>query len=77
MHKYLLTDGKVDIIACETECIKEIDIFKTLPGSKVRIYGPIEVRRGIWMLKRGNMELVWTNSDNKMVKKHTFHEANQ
>ena len=77
MYKYLLTDGRVEIIACELECIKEIDITKTLPGSKIRIYGPVEVRRGIWMLKRGNVELLWTNTDAKMIKKHTFHQANQ
>jgi|688.fasta_scaffold732685_1 hypothetical protein len=29
MYKYLLTDGKIDVIACELEPLKEIDLAKT------------------------------------------------
>lgn len=77
MYKYLLTDGKIDVIACELEPLKEIDLAKTQPGSKVRVYGPVEVRRGVWMLKRGNVELLWTNQDPKMIGKCSFLEVNR
>ena len=46
----------------EIETLRDLDLQRTLPGTKLRIYGPIEVRRGIWMLKRANVELLWHNT---------------
>jgi hypothetical protein len=60
MYKYLLTDGMSNFIACELEHLSGIEIRKTLPGSKLRLHGPIEVRRGIWMLRKSNVELLYT-----------------
>jgi hypothetical protein len=78
LYKYLLTDGKTEVIALEIEAIRDIEILKTLPGTKIRLYGPIEVRRGIWLLKRANVELLWHNIAIKdLVGPQTFEKANQ
>jgi hypothetical protein len=77
MFKYLLTDGKREIVALEIEPLFCISLERTLPGSKLRLIGPIEVRRGIWMLRRPNVELMWANTSNKtMIKNINFVDAN-
>jgi hypothetical protein len=65
LYKYLLTDGKAEIVAIEVEMLRDIEITRTLPGTKIRLYGPIEVRRGVWLLKRSNIEIMWQNLTNK------------
>jgi hypothetical protein len=79
MLKYLFTDGRDEIIAIELEPIRELSLETCFPGTKVRLIGPIEVRRGIWMLRRSNIEVLWTNTDpqSKMVPKsiQTFDRA--
>lgn len=70
LFKYLLTDGVREIVALELEPIHQISLEGFLPGSKLRLIGPIEVRRGIWMLKRPNVETLWSNEiDKNMVPK--------
>lgn len=64
--KFLLTDGISDIIAIEHEKLKDISINSTLPGSKIKLIGPIEVRRGIYFLRNNNIELVFGNSDENL-----------
>lgn len=40
--------------------------------------GPIEVRRGIWLLKQANIKMLWENTElPRMVPKMGFAEANQ
>ena len=51
MFKYLLTDGRTQIIALEIQPLYTIQLERTQPGSKILLIGPIEVRRGIWLLK--------------------------
>ena len=42
------------------------------------LIGPIEVRRGIWLLKQTNIRMLWENNEQaKMVPKMGFAEANQ
>lgn len=66
------------MIALEIEPLRDLDIQKTLPGTKLRLYGPIEVRRGIWLLKKSNVELLWHNTTIKdLVGNQTFELANQ
>lgn len=55
MFKYLLTDGEHDIIAIESEPLTFLKIDKALPGTKIRLTGPIEIRRGIWLLQPHNV----------------------
>ena len=78
MFKYLLTDGRTQIIGLEIQPLYSINLERTLPGSKLLLMGPIEVRRGIWLLKQTNIRLLWENTDKpKMVPKMGFSEANQ
>ena len=63
MFKYLLTDGKTDIMAVELEKIAYIHFDSCQVGSKLRLTGKIEVRRGIHMIKNANVEVVWGNKD--------------
>jgi hypothetical protein len=35
----------------------------TKPGSKLKLIGNIEVRRGIYMLRNCNVEIAWNNYD--------------
>ena len=71
MFKYLFTDGQTEIIAVELEPIRELSTESTLPGTKIRLIGPIDVRRGIWLLKRNNVEVLWANTgkDNLVIDK--------
>ena len=71
MFKYLFTDGQTEIIAVELEPIRELSAESTLPGTKIRVIGPIDVRRGIWLLKRNNVEVLWANTgkDNLVIDK--------
>ena len=72
MFKYLFTDGRTQIIA-----LYSIQLERTQPGSKILLIGPIEVRRGIWLLKQNNIKMLWENSSlPKMVPKLGFAEAN-
>lgn len=67
MLKLLMTDGHSDFIAIEMEKLRDLslDVF---PGTKIKIIGPIEVRRGIYMLRNHNVQVVWANTDNsKMI----------
>ena len=59
------------IIAVELEPIRELSAESTLPGTKIRLIGPIDVRRGIWLLKRNNVEVLWANTgkDNLVIDK--------
>ena len=68
MFKYLLTDGETEIIAIEMEKIAYIHIDSTLTGSKLRLTGKVEVRRGIHMLRNVNVEVVWSNKDSSLFK---------
>ena len=78
LFKYLLTDGRVQIIAIEVQPIYGVNLERTLPGSKLLLVGPIQVRRGIWLLKQANVRVLWENQDQpKMVPKMGFTEANQ
>ena len=63
MFKYLLTDGKTDIIAIELEKLAYIHLESCHVGTKLKLTGKIEVRRGIHMLKNVNVEVVWANHD--------------
>ena len=55
-----------------------VQLERTLPGSKLLLIGPIEVRRGIWLLRQSNVRILWENTDQaKMVPKMGFTEANQ
>ena len=63
MLKYLLTDGTTEIIAIELEKIAYIHLENTLVGSKLRLCGNIEVRRGIHMLRNSNVEVLWSNKE--------------
>ena len=51
LFKYLMTDGRTQVIALEAQPLHCIQLERTLPGSKLLFIGPIEVRRGIWLLK--------------------------
>lgn len=74
----MLTDGKSEIIAIEIETLRDIDVYKTLPGTKVRLFGPIEIRRGIWTLRRSNVEIIWHNLLNKeLLGPQSFVKANE
>ena len=78
LYKFLLTDGRAEVIALEIEPLRDLDIQKTLPGTKLRLYGPIEVRRGIWLLQKSNVELLWHNTAIKdLVGTQSFDLANQ
>ena len=59
MLKLELNDGFSTIAAIEHQLwgnkIKEADL---LPGAKIRLIGPLEVRRGIILLRPQNIELV-------------------
>lgn len=58
--------------------LRDIEITRTLPGTKIRLYGPIEVRRGVWLLKRSNIEIMWQNLTNKdLIPQQSFDYANQ
>ena len=50
-------------------------MLTVLPGSKIILKGPIETRRGIYMLKNVNVELKWTNNDPKMIGHCSFNNA--
>ena len=63
MFKYLLTDGKTEIMAVELEKIAFIHLDSCQVGSKLRLTGRIEVRRGIHMIKNANVEVVWANKE--------------
>jgi hypothetical protein len=63
MFKYLLTDGKTDIMAVELEKIAYIHLDSCQVGSKLKFTGKIEVRRGIYMIKNANIEVLWANKD--------------
>eukprot|EP00347_Sterkiella_histriomuscorum_P004743 403359277 len=68
MFKLLLTDGKTDIIAIELEKIYSLNLDNTQIGSKLRLQGVIEVRRGIYMLRNDNVEVLWNNKENPQFK---------
>ena len=63
MFKYLLTDGKTEIIAIELEKLAYIHLESCQVGTKLKLTGKIEVRRGVHMLKNVNVEVVWVNHD--------------
>jgi hypothetical protein len=76
MLKFLLSDITNEVIAIELEKLKDISLDVVHPGSKIKLKGPIEVRRGIYMLKNHNIELVWANRENiKMVTNASFNNA--
>ena len=68
MFKFLLTDGCTEIIAIELEKLAYIKLEKTNPGSKLKLTGKIEVRRGIHMLRNSNIEVIWNNEDAGLFK---------
>lgn len=63
LFKYLVTDGRTQVIGLEIQPLYSINIERTLPGSKLLFIGPIVVRRGIWLLKQSNIKVVWENTD--------------
>ena len=76
--KLLLTDGRDEVMAVENEPLWAIELQKTLPGTKIRVFGPIEVRRGLWLLRESNLELMWHNTEDKeMVQGKTFAQVKQ
>lgn len=78
LFKYLLTDGRTQVIALEMQPLHSVQLERSLPGSKILLIGPIEVRRGIWLLKQNNIKMLWENRDEaKMVPKMGFAKANQ
>ena len=65
--KFLLTDGKKEIIGMEASPLRDIDFDVLLPGTKFRLYGPIIVRRGIWFIEPGNIEILWANNGKLVI----------
>jgi hypothetical protein len=43
--------------------LKDLSFDGTLAGTKLKLKGPIEVRRGLYLLKNQNVDLVWANKD--------------
>ena len=69
LMKFLLTDGMKEIIGMEASPLRDIDFDNLLPGTKFRLYGPIIVRRGIWFIEPGNIEILWTNTGKLVIEK--------
>lgn len=63
--KFLLNDGMNEVLAIEVEKLKGITLENCTVGSKLIVKGPIEVRRGIYMLKSSNVQLVFSHKDEK------------
>jgi len=49
--------------------LRDIDFDNLNPGSKFRLYGPIIVRRGIWFIEPGNIEILWANTGKLVIEK--------
>ncbi|CDW88392.1 UNKNOWN [Stylonychia lemnae] len=63
MLKFLLCDGKIDVLAVELEKIYAINLDNTLPGSKLRLKGRVEIKRGTYLLRSENIEVIWNNKE--------------
>ncbi len=63
MLKFILTDGQTEIMAIEMERLAYIYLDSAQAGTKLRLTGKIEARRGIHMIKNSNVEVVWLNKE--------------
>ncbi len=51
------------MLALELERLAFIHLDNIQPGSKLRLSGKIEIRRGTMMLRNANVEVVWGNKE--------------
>ena len=67
MLKLLLNDGINDVIAIELERIPDISFESTKQGSKLKLKGNVEVRRGLYLLKWNHLKALWNNKDDMKI----------